>query len=168
MSHFKVSHKDAVQVHPAGKYDASVSRVDETDTENRPLFSKKGEPMQKVVFECYTNERSFKISQYFTAKSMAYFYKKLAAALGAADQFKRDEFNALNYIGHNLVLELEVEEDKGYGEQNRIKNFEMKPVQMPGQATTTRVQAPRPRPVDNQREMNPDDIPFAPGCHLFA
>ncbi len=173
MSHFKVSHKDAVRVFPEGKYDASIFRVEETDAEGRPLFSKKGEAMQKVVFECYTNGNSFKISQYFTAQSMAYLYKRLAAALGQEDQFKRDEFNAMNYVGHNLILDIEIEEDKGDGEQNRIKAFEKKPA---GSAAPTpviprQVTAPKPRPVDNvatAREMDPSEIPFSAGDYTFS
>jgi hypothetical protein len=146
MSHFGYNPKDANQAIPAGTYDASIKAVIE-DKEGQPLMSKKGEPMQKIVFEVYA-ERTRQVTQYFTAKSMLWMYKKMAVAIGQKDAFDAGTFNAKDHIGANLRLELSIEESVQYGEQNVIDAF------LPPTDGVARTMAAAGTKIDE------DDIPF--------
>lgn len=147
---------------PTGEYDATIYGVTMKDKDGQPLVSKNGEDMQRVTFEVYTPDRNVYKDQYFTAESMAYFYKKLAVALGQEEQFKAGTFDACNFIGAPVKLSIAIEKNKKTGEDDsNIKAF------LPANAKPTtqafsapRVQAPRPRPVEQEREMDPKDIPF--------
>ena len=173
----KYNPKDAAgKVLPAGDYPASIYAVTSTDSEGRQLVSKKGEDKERVTFEVYHDGGVKYVNQDFTAVSMLFMYRKLAKAIGQDEAFKAATFEATNHIGTNLVLSIEVEESDQYGDQNRIKAFK------PATGTTAKptfvapgavrqVVAPKPRPVDNlatAREMDPSEIPFNAGCHLFA
>jgi len=155
----KYDPKDANLVLPEGTYDASIARVDEEDDKG-PLTSKKtGEAMQKVTFDVYAGEKVVKISQYFTAKSMLWLYKRLASALGQEEPFKAGQFDALNHVGDNLQLELIVKDSPQYGEQNQIAAFLPKRVG----ATTPQAGARTPRPTvaaGTGGKSDDADIPF--------
>lgn len=156
----KYSAKDANQTVPEGVYDASIKSYTETKKDGSPLQTRSGDPMCMVTFEVYVGERSRLVSDYFSAGSMLWKYKNLAKALGKEDEFKAEKFSASDYIGENLQLELTVEDDEKYGEQNRIKKFMPKragAVSRPATSGAARGAAP----------ISDDDIPFAP-CHPLA
>lgn len=165
MSHFGYNPKDASQAIPAGTYDASIKAVIETDKDNQPLKSRKsGEAMQKVVFEVYAGDRARQVSQYFTAKSMLWMYKKMAVAMGKGDDFKAGTFNAKDHLGAGLRLELGVEDSDEYGEQNTIDAFH--PL-APGQ-TARPVSGPASFVGAGGGPMSDEDIPFAPMPAMFT
>jgi hypothetical protein len=119
----KYKAKDAAQTVPAGVYDASIKAYTETKKDGSQMQTKSGDPMCMVTFEVYVGERTRLVSDYFSAGSMLWKYKNLAKAIGKEDEFKAETFTAEDYIGENLQLELTVEDDEKYGEQNRIKKF---------------------------------------------
>jgi hypothetical protein len=120
----KYDPRDANQCIPAGTYPATIKSVSDLDKDGRPLVAKSGEAMQLVVFEVYVSNDAARLHfQRFTAKSMLFLYRALAHALGKADEFSDGKFDAKNYIGDNLRLELEVKSDKQFGDQNRIVEF---------------------------------------------
>ena len=169
---------------PAGEYPASIYGVTDTDRDGNKLVSKKGEDKERVTFEVYHNGAVRYVNQDFTAVSMLFLYQKLAKALGQGEAFKAGQFEAGNHIGDNLVLAIEIEESEQYGDKNVIKAFKPKQegAAAPQPAAPQRVQAPRPEiprqqtapkpraaehPLATAREMDPNDVPFAPGDHLF-
>jgi hypothetical protein len=119
----KYKAKDAAQTVPAGVYDASIKAYTETKKDGSQMQTKSGDPMCMVTFEVYVGERTRFVSDYFSAGSMLWKYKNLAKAICKEDEFKAETFTAEDYIGENLQLELTVEDDEKYGEQNRIKKF---------------------------------------------
>lgn len=119
----KYKAKDAAQTVPAGVYDASIKAYTETKKDGSQMQTKSGDPMCMVTFEVYVGERTRFVSDYFSAGTMLWKYKNLAKAIGKEDEFKAETFTAEDYIGENLQLELTVEDDEKYGEQNRIKKF---------------------------------------------
>lgn len=171
------SGKDAVTVLPAGEYDASIESTDSTNKDGGRLADKNGNPMQKVTFKLYDGGRTQLVSDWFIAPTTMWKYKQLATALGVPKEtFDKGEFDAADFIGETVRIEVTVETSDQYGDSNKPKKYKPRAVQMPGQQapTTQRVQAPRPEiprqqtalkprvPDDmaTQREMNPDDIPF--------
>lgn len=121
---FEYDPKDASNVLKADTYDASIKTVSDTKDDGSPLRSKAGEAMQKVTFEVYPAEgKPRQITDFFTAKSGLFRYKKLATALGKQADFAAKKFNAADFQGANLRLELIIEESKEYGEQNRIAAY---------------------------------------------
>lgn len=116
--------KDASSALPPGEYDASIKSTTEQDKDGNQLISKKSrEPMQLVTFEVYQNDGPTRqVRQYFTNKSMLFLYRKLAHALGQEAAFSDGKFNAMDHLGANLILELDIESNS-FGEQNVIKEF---------------------------------------------
>lgn len=119
----KYKAKDAAQTVPAGVYDASIKAYTETKKDGSQMQTKSGDPMCMVTFEVYVGERTRFVSDYFSAGTMLWKYKNLAKAIGKEDEFKAETFSAENYIGENLQVELTVEDNGEFGEQNRIKKF---------------------------------------------
>lgn len=115
--------KDASNAIPAGTYESTILRVEDQDNFGNPLRSKKGEDMERVVFEVYTENGTRTYSQLFTAKSMLWLYRKLAKAIGQGDAFAAGTFQAGSHIGASLRLKLTVEDSPEYGEQNRVEEF---------------------------------------------
>lgn len=146
----KYNPKDASQALPIGDYDAVILRVDNDDKDGRPLISKKsGEAMQCVTFEIYTVAGAKRqVRQYFTERSLLWFYKKLAVALGQKTEFDAGSFDAADHIGTNIRVTLDIEDDPDYGEQNRIRAFH------PSGTKSTPRMTPSAVPADK------DDIPF--------
>lgn len=148
--------KDANQCIPAGEYEATIKSATKLTKDGDPLVSKAGEPMQKVVFEVYTDAGNRFISQYFTARSMIWMYKRLAQAIGQESQFKAGSFDAEDHIGAGLTLVLEVEENDQYGDQNQIKAF--KPLARGGQASAQA--KPSPAKSYGASPITDSDVPF--------
>lgn len=176
--------KDAITVFPAGKYDATVEATDNTKRDGGPLTDKNGNPMQRVTFKLYSGGRTQLVNDWYIVPTTMWKYKKLATALGVPKEvFDAGQFDAADHIGDGLIIEVEVESSEQFGENNKVKGFEAKPVSMPAQpATPQRVQAPRPEiprqqtapkpraaehPLATAREMDPNDVPFSHGDHLF-
>ena len=116
--------KDAIVVIPEGEYEASISNVNGLAKDGGPLTTKNGDPMEQVTFDVYVGDVVRKHSEYFVSSPKALWrYKRLAQALGVADQFKAGDFEASNYIGSNLRLGITIEDDAAYGERNRVEAF---------------------------------------------
>ena len=155
-----VSNKKVI---PEGVYDATIYGVTETKQDGTPLVSSKsGEPMQKVTFEVYSQDRNAYVNQFFTAESMAYFYKKLAIALGQVDAFTAGTFDAGNFIGTSVKLQIIIKPDDSGNDQNNIKAFLPAKSASPATASFPRqATAPKPAAVPtDSREMDPKDLPF--------
>lgn len=147
----KYSAKDANSCIPAGTYDASIKKVDDTKEDGSPLLSQKGEAMQKVTFEVYTDGANRTLSAYYTAKTTLWLYKRLATAIGQLESFKSETFDAKDHLGANLKLELEVETTEKYGDQNRIKTY----LPSGGSAGKTTLTGSSP-----EGRLTEEDIPF--------
>lgn len=154
---------------PEGTYDAIIYAVTEKDKDGQPLVSKKsGEAMQKVTFEVYAPDRNAYINQYFTAESMAYFYKKLAIALDQGAAFEAGTFDANNFLQAAVKLQIVVKPSKETGDdQNNIKAFlpaKAMPVGATAFSAPRQQTAQKPRasehPLATQREIAPEDVPF--------
>jgi hypothetical protein len=119
----KYNPSDASNVIPAGIYDASIRAVLTEKDDGTPLRTKAGDDMQKVVWTVYTDRGDRTFSEYHAGGKMLWRYKKLAQAFGAEDAFKAGTFDAHSFVGENVQLELEVEENGQYGEQNRVAAY---------------------------------------------
>lgn len=119
----KYDPKDASNVIPAGIYDASIRAVLTEKEDGTPLRTKAGDDMQKVVWTVYTDRGDRTLSEYHAGGKMLWRYKKLAQALGAEDAFKAGTFDACSFVGENVQLEIDVEDNPQYGEQNRVAAY---------------------------------------------
>jgi hypothetical protein len=136
--------KNASGALPAGEYDATIKSA--TDGTSRA-----GNSMQTVVFEVYHGTSSFEVTEYYVDGPALFKYRYLAKALGAGDDFKKGTFDAADYLGQPVRLELRIEEDDEYGDKNRVA----KVTERDG-AKVTR----RPSASSASSPIEPEDIPF--------
>lgn len=143
---------DATTVAPEGWYRATIKSTEMKHTKN-------GDPMQVVQFRVDTPRRQMVISDYFHPANV-WKYKKLAASLGQEEQFMAGEFNAADYINKPVELELVVEDNDQYGEQNKITKFASLGTNGVGEPASSNQQT---QPVQSQQPavaISHDDIPF--------
>lgn len=155
----KYDPKDASNCIPAGLYEASIRAVFNEKDDGTPLVTRSGEEMQKIVWDVYTDKGTRQFTEYHAGGNMLWRYKRLAQALGAEDAFKKGEFDAKNFEGENVQLELTVKESEQYGDQNQVKAYTAKagpPKGAPKQPAKPGVNA-KGVPADPTAS---DDIPF--------
>lgn len=156
----KYDPKDANNCLPAGEYDATLTAVINTDKEGGPLRSSKTqEPMEKIVYTVYSEKGERVLYDYIVESAAAWKYKAIAKALGATAEYDNKTFEPANFTGHNLRLELKIEEYEGQ-DQNKIKKVLPK---NGGPSTTKSVSVTRPQTkFSNGKvvDMDESQIPF--------
>jgi len=136
--------QDAVTVADEGWYPAVIESVTMGQT-------KKGAPMETVAFRVYTPKREMVIKDYFHPQNL-WKYKKLAAALGQAEQFAGGVFAAGDFKGKGFEAELIIEDSAQYGEQNKIRGFSFTGVNTAGVSGVSA--------HNKSTDIGKDDIPF--------
>ena len=167
----KYDPKNASNTIPEGTYQATIHSVTDTDKDGHPMQTQKGYDMERVTFEVWSKSgNSRKHGEYFSAGPNALWrYKKLAEAIGpeAAQRFKEGTFSVGDYLGANVVLDIVVEDDEKYGEQNRVAKInrcESAPTTAPAQAGKNAAKLANVKPIDvgnhKTSTINDEDIPF--------
>lgn len=112
--------EDAVRVWPDGRYQATVASVEEKQSKSS------GNDMLEVAFTVYANSGndSIRVSDYIVFPRFVWRLKRLAAALGAQAAFEAETFDPADYIGHNLSIDLSIQEARdGYEERNQVTAY---------------------------------------------
>jgi len=147
----KYNPEETTQCLPAGEYYATVARAVEAT-------SKAGNDMIVVSFAVYPpNGEVVEIKEYIVFPATGYKLKRLAQAIGKLDAFATGEFNASDYLGESLTVELTVQESEKFGDQNKIKSFSAK---LPGGKSSPAPVTRKPTPPLTQPPLTEDDIPF--------
>lgn len=158
----------AIACLPAGTYDASIEKMEETT-------AKSGAEMIVVTFCIYHDNQTRKLKEWIVFPAFAWKLRRIAKAIDKMTAFESGVFKPGHYEGECLQLDLEVEDSPQYGEQNKIKGYLPKragAVATAPDANTGRVdgptmaalksvnrpQKPRPQPADDI--IQEDDIPF--------
>jgi len=139
---------DAITVAREGWYPAIIESVSMGQT-------KKGAPMETIAFRVYTPRKEMVIKDYFHPQNL-WKYKKLAIALGQLAEFESSGFEAGNFQGKAIEVDLSIESSAQYGDQNKIGAFA---------ASGTNTQGVSGGSVQQGQQQNPptltaDDIPF--------
>ena len=150
---FNYDPKDATNCLPAGEYDATLANVEEKR-------SKAGNPMLELTYAVYGGGREVRIRDYVVNPSGIYRLRNLARALGKEDEFNSGSFDAQNYKDTDVRVELSVEQQEGFDDQNRIKK--VLPPTAAKQPVSYRApkQPAAPNPISQKEEFQPADIPF--------
>lgn len=154
----KYNKSDAIGCFPAGVYDATVEAAIETTSK------KTGADMLVITFKVYSpNGREQALKDYVVNPTGLWRLKKLAKALGRMEEFDSGVFREEHYVGGNLKLELEVEEDDQYGDKNRIKAWlPSTTAAAPASATTRTTVSVNDvsKALDGVEPEKDDDCPF--------
>ena len=133
---------EAVACLPAGTYPAALAKAEE-------VVSKAGNDMIVLTFTVYRDGSETTIKDYAVVPKTLYRLKRLAQALNCLPAFESGDTDWIQkQIGSTLRVELEVESDVKYGDQNRIAAY------LPSDGT-----APARRPV-NQPSPDDETVPF--------
>ncbi len=134
------------------------------------MQTQKGYDMERVTFEVWSKSgNSRKHGEYFSAGPNALWrYKKLAEAIGpeAAQRFKEGTFAVADYIGANVMLDIIVEDDEKYGEQNRVAKIHKceSPAPTTAQAGKNAAKLANVKPINvgdhGTSTIGDEDIPF--------
>jgi hypothetical protein len=163
---------DAAACWPAGDYQAVLIKVE-------ARTSKAGNEMEVWTWEVYgPSGQTQTIKDYVTVPACTWKISQLAKALNRGDDFKAGTFQAEDYLQSSVTIELSVEEQDGFDDQNRVKRYKPKATGQqqaaapartaPAQAATrpaarppqgTRITAPAGQPGPH-KELTEDDIPF--------
>lgn len=155
---FAYNHKDAQKpVWPKGDYPAALMTTEEK-------VSSKGNPMLVLTFEVYNGDKSVQIDDYIVNPSTIYKLKGLAVALGELAAFDADTFNADEFVGANLIVELDIQAGSGgFDDANKIKKYKSKELSPTG---TANPEVSAASMLKNAKRnvagltSDPDDIPF--------
>jgi hypothetical protein len=129
MKMFNYNPEDASSAWPAGKYEASIEKVEES------LSKKNNDPMLIVHVQVYgtgaTVGQKQTINEYITAppagsgrKGSLWKLKAIATAVGLVDKFKTKTLKPKELVGKTALVELGVEEDPKFGDKNVITLYE--------------------------------------------
>jgi hypothetical protein len=129
MKMFEYDPETASSAWPAGKYEASIEKVEES------LSKKNSDPMLIVHVKVYGNGKTLgqtqTINEYITApspssgrKGSLWKLKAIATAVGLLDQFKTKTLKPKSLVGKTAMVELVVEEDPKFGDKNVIGLYE--------------------------------------------
>lgn len=147
--------KDASKAFDEGWYPATIESTEMGKT-------KKGAPMQTVIFKVYGGKRTISVREFFHPAS-TWKYKGLARALGEGDNFDEGNFDAAKHRGKAVEIYLKVEESAEYGEQNRPFSFAADGENTSG-VSGARVSAPAEQTSSvgghADTEIDHSDIPF--------
>ena len=113
---FKYNPSEAIACLPEGEYPATIKKAEEA-------ISKASNAMIVLTFEVHDEKRGRREVVDYITEAMAWKLKRIAQAIGAESSFLKGEFFANDYIGRHLLLNLTVEENAKYGEQNKIKSY---------------------------------------------
>lgn len=118
----KYDPKKAVACLPKGEYAATVEKADETE-------SKAGNQMIVLTFCVYApGDKRYVIKEHIVEASL-WKLKRLAKAINVMEAFESGEFNPVDYVGKNLTVVLDIEEDDEFGDKNKITRY--KPLMHP-------------------------------------
>ena len=139
---------------PEGNYAAAIVGC-ESKT------SQKGSPMDVVTFDIFKGAEKITMKEYFVLQGRALFkLKNLAESIGQADSYRDGSFNPHNYINTRVDVELVVENDDQYGDQNRIKRFTKATATDPNVVAALKTSIAAKQKNDEVRSKADDDIPF--------
>jgi hypothetical protein len=155
---------DAIQCWTKGVYQATLAAVVEGT-------SKKGAPMLTLSLQVYRSDgREQTVREYITFPNGTARLKRLAEALGEKQAFVSGTFDPASCIQRNLTVELEVEEQDGYPDKNRVAKYLPATIH----STAPAPAAPSPKtsagerqaaqaggdPLSDTPQFKEDDIPF--------
>jgi len=110
--------KDAVSCLEEGVYKATIEGAEETVSKNNN---------EMIVFTLKVYGRyTATLKDWIVVPAAIWKLKRVAEAIGKIDHFATGEFDADEYIGANLCVELAVESSDKYGDQNRVRNYHAK------------------------------------------
>lgn len=110
----KYDPKQAISCLQKGEYAATIEKAEEST-------SKAGAQMLVFQFRVYSGNRELVIKEYIVEATL-FKLKQIAKAINQLPAFESGEFNEADYVGRNLTVELDIEEDD-FGEKNRIKKY---------------------------------------------
>ena len=132
--------QDAVMCWPAGDYAAALKSAEETT-------SKAGNPMYVLTFEVFDNERgSVQVKDYAVIPTMLWRVKRFAQAIGEEAAFLSGTFDPSKHVGDGCVVELEIEQQEGFDDRNRIKAY--KPKDQTRRSESQHSKPPEESPLD--------------------
>lgn len=136
--------KDAVQVWPAGDYNATLSKVEEKTSKSS------GNEMEVWTWEVFNEDgRTQIISDYVVMPAATFKVKQLARALGREEEFEQSQFQAEDNIGADVVVELVIESSTGFDDKNKAKKYKA------AQATPAAPSAPQTAPATQRQAAAP-------------
>jgi hypothetical protein len=128
-----------------------------------------GNPMQVWTFEVYNSDgRKQLIKDYVTVPACTFKIKNLARAFNEEAKFKARAFRARKHLNDSLVVNLVIDEQVGFDDQNKIGRLKpAAPKQYPRDAASIRRErehvgagsAPE-KPYGDEQQFKEDEIPF--------
>lgn len=113
----KYNPNEAALTWPEGVYKAHIEKMFEKT-------SKAGNEMIEVIFVCRDRERGeMKVWDYIVIPKGLWKLKKIADAIGKPAAFESGNFNANDYVGENLQLELALDRRVGYADRNAVAEY---------------------------------------------
>jgi len=106
--------KDANHLWDEGVYDAVLSEVSEKYSKSS------GKPMYVLQFTAFSGDDKMTIRDFVVIPSALWKLKELASLFGQSDVFDAGNFDPYMLKGKSLKLSLTIQDNKEYGEQNRI------------------------------------------------
>jgi hypothetical protein len=136
MKMFDYDPEQASSVWPAGEYEASIEKVEESISKEKVVDGRKsgGDPMLVVHVQVYgagnvAGQKQI-IKEYITApppgsgrKGSLFKLKSIADAVGLLAEFKSKTLKPRTLVGKCAKVKLSVEEDSQFGDKNRIDSY---------------------------------------------
>lgn len=155
--------KDAVQVWAAGEYPATLTKVEDKISKVKPDGTG-GNPMQVWTFRAFNDDREQLIFEYVVIPASVFKIRQLADALGRHADFDAGTFQADDYIGADVLLDLMIDQQPGYDDKNKVKKIKAAGVpsgavpQPPMSRQAAR--EPATSPISSNKQFEEADIPF--------
>lgn len=110
--------KEATMCWPEGEYDAVVKKVE-------PHVGKEsGTVGRKVTLELYNGGSKMTLSDYLmSGPKSTWKIREFAKAVNQKEMFDSGEFDPMNFAGVSVRVNLLVEDDPQYGEQNKVGRY---------------------------------------------
>lgn len=152
--------KDAVQCWPAGEYPGELTKVEEKRSKVKPDGTG-GNPMEVWTFVTYNGTSAQQlISDYVVIPAATFKIKQLAEALGKKAEFEAGEFQAENYIGAGVMLDLIIDKQDGFDDKNKIRKIKAAQAEPVSNSRGPSSRPQRQSPISQESELDPDSIPF--------
>lgn len=153
--------EDASSCFPLGEYPGTLANVVQTTSKTS------GGDMEVWHVTVYGQDgRESTIKDYVTVPACTWKIKQLAKALGKLADFEAGRFQAEDYIGANLRVELVIEEQDGYDDKNKVKKYlpasssGLAPPKAAMPAKFPATSRPGPEVISAGGGISQDDIPF--------
>jgi len=148
--------KEATLCWPEGEYDGVVKKVE-------PHVGKEsGAVGRKVVLELYSGDKKMTLTDYLmSGPKSTWKIKEFAKAVNQIEQFNGGDFDPMNFAGASLRVNLLVEDDPQYGEQNKIGRYLAKEGSAPASKPAARAPVATAPAKVGHVPIGDADIPFA-------